>query len=880
LQVNALSNTRIQDVERLPAPTFRRVFVGRADYLNEVLHRIENLGGGGGGILTIAGEPGVGKSRLLEEARRAARMVSWHTARCRPSQATLPLGAWNDLLLAIIGASPLDSAASIEQHLREWLEERELGDHLRVLTMQIGLESAEGISAYRFGSLVADAWRAILGWIVRGRPAVIVLDEAHLMDELSLGLFEALVMDVQEQPLLWVLLMQPSFYGQAGEQMLTRQSQRLGDAFGYIGLPPLEEADIRLMVRGLLGHAMPATFEETFAQQVHGNPMMALHALRYLIEKRTLTRDARGNWQVAVLAMRERLPDGMEVLLERRLSLLPAETRAILNLAAVAGNALLPGIIDASAALNRVEAMKLLRTIDYLDDANQFPSSALRLVIVHLLDPKDCQEINQQIATTLEQRMQLGGSWQALYAYHLGDANQKQKALRLYAEAKNWAYERGALQDVSEILNAMLEQLDRNENPDQYARLLVEQQDLLVQQNDDPERSLALLREAYDLWMKVENVAEAADTMLRAAAFHKGTPKELECYRDAEKLLERADKRHTMLPKVYLRESLYFMSIGKDAEAEDLFERARKLANQIPDYAALAEINFETGRVLRDNRRLKEAYQRFNQALGHYSQLPGAYIDQQILTRNYLGDYYNHTGHPQDGEYYLLEATTASVHGSDLVRLQPFITLSECYALQARFSEALDILSSAPSELDSPDMPIQFWVGRWQFELNDHLDGLERMRATLPEENLECLFLFIDYLLEAGNTDEARMRLTRLLRQNRIRDYHSAFPVVAYQHRLQGRLAAAEKQYATALPELRNATQAFDSEGFTTFAISTRRIAAQALLDRGTVDDRNQVRRIIDQQLTVIRNQKYTINGEIARLLSLRKRLHGGLDNS
>jgi tetratricopeptide (TPR) repeat protein len=446
---------------------------------------------------------------------------------------------------------------------------------------------------------------------------------------------------------------------------------------------------------------------------------------------------------------------------------------------------------------------------------------------------------------------------------------QTQSALSTYEEAQAWAYANNALAEVSDIIGAMLDLLNERDTPEQVASLLVEQQDVLYQINPDDSRCKVLLERAYELWMGLGETSEAAAALMRMAMHHTGTSQEDAYYRDAQGLLEREDPKHAMLPSIYLRRALYAANQGppgqgQNQNCDELFERARSLALQLHDVETLARIHFEMGLYLRNNHQLTEALSAFQQALSYFSQFEDVSPDERILTCNYLADLYYHLGQPADGEYFAVEAVNDAPRGSDLVQVLPSITLSECYAAQARWQEAIQTLKDAPANLAPPELPPRFWLGRWQFESGDTLGGLETMRESMPGQNLECMLVFVDYLLEASMAEEASIRLHQMVKQGRFSDPNTTIPAQAFYDRLRGRLATASKDYNRAVALLDRAMRQFDRESFVLLAISTRRAYATALIGRCGLGDEQAARDLMDESIALCKN--LTIHAESRRL--------------
>ncbi|HLY27235.1 MAG TPA: hypothetical protein VKQ72_12895, partial [Aggregatilineales bacterium] len=299
--------------------------------------------------------------------------------------------------------------------------------------------------------------------------------------------------------------------------------------------------------------------------------------------------------------------------------------------------------------------------------------------------------------------------------------------------------------------------------------------------------------------------------------------------------------------------------------AEELFERARALALQLQAVDTLAQIHFEMGLYLRDHHQLTEALAAFQQALSYFSQLNMPWADESVLTCNYLADVYCHLGQPAKGEYFALEAVAGASRASNIIQPLPYVTLSECYAAQAHWPEALRAINDAPEDYASSDMPLRFWLGRWTFDGGNALIGLEIMREAVPPENVECMMWFIDYLLEGNFTEEATIRLHQMVKLGRFNEeIRSALPIQAFYDRLRGRLAAANKDFARAISLLDRAAHQFTREGYVLLSVSTRRVYAEALLARCSPGDEQAARSLLEEAIAACK--KLTLHAENRRL--------------
>ncbi len=169
-------------------------FVGRRAELDALVEALQRAAGGAGELAIVTGDPGLGKTRLLGEL--CARAASARTLRVQCTQigARHPYSAISAILQRALLLDPHASDAAVEQRLRAVVGERapELEPWLPLLGLAVLLElpHTPEVAALEEGFVserVAASVEALLASLIP-EEALIVVDDAHLMDEASAGL--------------------------------------------------------------------------------------------------------------------------------------------------------------------------------------------------------------------------------------------------------------------------------------------------------------------------------------------------------------------------------------------------------------------------------------------------------------------------------------------------------------------------------------------------------------------------------------------------------------------------------------------------------------------------------------------------------------------
>src|SRR3954471_15289192 len=205
--------------------------VGRAAELEALRRELDGLEDGGGGVVAIEGEPGIGKSRLVAEVFGMASgrgLETLHGA-CSELQADLPFAP-------VVEALGLDSA-------------RPDADRATAHA----LLHAERSGGLREGEHRAALVHALTESIVRGcdrRPTILALDDLQWADPATLLVLARLVRRSTQLSLLLVLTVRPYPRPKPLESML-RSLRELGH--DRLSLGPLDDGDVRALVEASLG---------------------------------------------------------------------------------------------------------------------------------------------------------------------------------------------------------------------------------------------------------------------------------------------------------------------------------------------------------------------------------------------------------------------------------------------------------------------------------------------------------------------------------------------------------------------------------------------------------------------------------------------------
>jgi DNA-binding SARP family transcriptional activator/class 3 adenylate cyclase/tetratricopeptide (TPR) repeat protein len=263
-------------------------------------------------LVTILGEPGIGKSRLVAELRWALEAqggeVVWRIGYCRPYGDGTSLSALADIVKAQAGVTDTDATATAVAKIRAALPDDERGNLEPRLTPLIGVDP--GVTPSRFESFAA--WRRFIEIIAERAPAVLVVEDLHWAAPMLLDFLEDLVAGLSEVPVLLLATARP-------ELLDARPGWGAGTA--GLRLSPLPEQDVAAMLDALLGSVPNGRRRRELVTRCGGVPLYAE--------------------QFAQLASQQSgaaVPPTLAAVIGARLDTLSREHRAVLQTAAVAGS--------------------------------------------------------------------------------------------------------------------------------------------------------------------------------------------------------------------------------------------------------------------------------------------------------------------------------------------------------------------------------------------------------------------------------------------------------------------------------------------------------------------------------------------------------------
>ncbi len=347
--------------------------VGRDREMGSLRLLLGDLRLGRGGIVSLIGDAGLGKSRLLEEARaeweaghpsdfdESARAFAWHESRGVSYDSDRPYTMFISRIKAHLGVGELDSAGEIRGKIAAGVEA------IPDLEGEDLVDALQALLSVRADAVGADAEKVRGGlffavdrvWRDRSAayPFVAVFEDLHWADTASVDLILHLAKLTESAPILIICAFRPERRSQAWrfKQAVEVEHPHL---YAEVILTPLTGPQSEELVDGLLDvEGMPCEVHKSIVDRAEGNPYFVEEAIRALGDAGAIKREGdRAVWRSDVPPDNLQLSGGAQSLVMARIDRLEEDARQTLQLASVIGRSFYEHVLKVvSDAADRID---------------------------------------------------------------------------------------------------------------------------------------------------------------------------------------------------------------------------------------------------------------------------------------------------------------------------------------------------------------------------------------------------------------------------------------------------------------------------------------------------------------------------------------------
>ncbi|HEY8730974.1 MAG TPA: adenylate/guanylate cyclase domain-containing protein [Candidatus Limnocylindria bacterium] len=404
-------------------PEQRTPLVGRDDEMAGLLGALDGALAGRGRLVSIVGESGLGKSRLIDEiiADPRVRGARIGRVRCTPYDQHRAYGAIGDLLRRVVGIRRTASADHALHLITETQPDIEPGTRALILAaLGYGVE-LPAMSGETKRRLLTRGFASLLGRVAASQGLVVAIDDLQWIDPQSLATMVGFASGLTSSRTLAIVAYRPEF---TAPWATTREHLQLR-------LRPLDATATEALVRTLVP---TGGVDREIAEHAQGNPAYSEEAVRLLTTSGVIV-ERDGARPLVDLSERPALPDSLQQLLLRRVDAIAPADRRVLHAASVVGRtfdtAFLRSIygaeVDVDGAIDRLSAVSI---VEAEGDLVRFTQTGVREVVYGAMPARHREELHGRVGLAIEtSRPEMAVQQPALLATHFAASTHTMRAI-------------------------------------------------------------------------------------------------------------------------------------------------------------------------------------------------------------------------------------------------------------------------------------------------------------------------------------------------------------------------------------------------------------------------------------------------------------------
>jgi predicted ATPase/class 3 adenylate cyclase len=461
----------LRGISGLQAP-----MIGRQEQLDQMRQALVDLTNGSGQIISVMGEAGLGKSRLIAELSQEVAAdpsldVWWVEGRSLSYETNTPFALFKSLFNNYFDLVSEDNDAVKVQQIKERLDKQFPGQgevmapfFAAMLGLHLSAEDGERVQYLQppqlRGSIFAHVGMLVERQVLE-RPMVLYLDDLHWADPTSLELLQSLLQLIERTQLMVITAFRPrrqepswGFHEAANRDFHYR--------YHAITLNPLDKDQSKELVANLLEvEDLPQKVRQNILDKSEGNPFFVEEIIRSLLDAGHILYED-GHWRATREISKIAIPDTLIGVITARLDKLDEGTRQIAQAAAVLGrefnSLMLNDVVESPEALDAM--MVELQRREIILEKSRLPIRTY--AFKHIMSQQAAyesmllsnrRELHRRAAESLEKR---DPDQAAEIARHWRDARQPLKAIPFLVEAGDQASRSYAIAEALDFYREVL----------------------------------------------------------------------------------------------------------------------------------------------------------------------------------------------------------------------------------------------------------------------------------------------------------------------------------------------------------------------------------------------------------------------------------------
>jgi class 3 adenylate cyclase len=446
-------------------------FVGREGEMAALLDGLNDAVGGRGRLFLVGGEPGIGKSRLIDEfaARARAQGARVTSGRCWEAGGAPPFWPWMECLRSLIRGT--DPSA-----LRSQLGPRtsDLAPLLPELADAADVHTPSDSDPESARFRLFDATMVFLRDATADRPLVLILDDLQAADAPSLLLLRFLAQRLESARLVVLAAYRDTDLTGEVSSALAEVSREASSV--RLSLGGLEEDQVVRLVQGVTAHQAGPEAGRAIHRGTEGNPLFVGELVRLLEGEGRLDRLDGEAFSTAI-------PEGIRAVIGKRLARLSSGCIELLQSASVVGREFGVEVLerldraarrDVVRALDEATSARILTEVPGSPGTLRFSHALIRETLYQDVPPGRRGDLHRRVAETLEGLYGADpGPMLAELAHHYFEAAPGGTAAPAVDHCVRAAYRAMtvlAYEEAARLFRMALRALDFDEEPDDAVR--------------------------------------------------------------------------------------------------------------------------------------------------------------------------------------------------------------------------------------------------------------------------------------------------------------------------------------------------------------------------------------------------------------------------
>ncbi|MEX0331594.1 MAG: tetratricopeptide repeat protein [Puniceicoccaceae bacterium] len=622
--------------------------VGRKEELAAIENCLNRTREGFGQVVSLQADAGMGKSRLVAETAKLARSAGFriYSGECQTFGNSTLYAPWWRIWREFFGLNPAIPVEEAEASLRRQLKtiDERLGPRLPLLGAVLDLQIADNELTRTFDAKLRRAsLESMLVECLRhaseDNPILIVLEDAHAIDDVSGELFRSLVQAIARMPVMLLIARRPN-----NDNELFSEAESGLDYVVSLELPEFNSAEaaelISLKFAQLFGadQNVPEAVVETIARKTGGNPFFIDEVMNWLHHEQI---------EVTSVSDLEKadLPVSLYALVLSRMDQLNENSRITMKVASVVGRIFRAAVVwgvypDLGGEREVRKALSALTENDFTspDEEDAELAYLFKHVVIHEVAYESLTKqlraiLHEAIGLFLEKHYREENTQMLdLLAFHFGRSPNREKQRKYFLLAGDAAREAYAAGTAAGYYRSLLPLLD---GPDKVP--VLSNLGKVLEVTGDWKESMQTYEDALQLAESLQMEGEIANCRLDIGDLHRKTG----AMEEAGKWLEQAREAYTALGDesgmgdVLHSEGTLAAQTGQYDKAREVYAQSIEIRRKLGQEKHVTSLLSNTGIILRFQGKLDEALDYQEEALA---------IRLKLNDPFYIGNSYNNLG--------------------------------------------------------------------------------------------------------------------------------------------------------------------------------------------------------------------------------------------